>query len=58
MLGVRINDRVPPSLLIMVTKRAGQIRFNRWLAPIKMTAQFECKRVVKLSVYSQPCYPL
>ena len=35
------------SLPVIVTKRAGQIRCNRWSDRTQMTGQVECKRVGK-----------
>jgi hypothetical protein len=40
------------SLPIVVTKRAGQIRCNRWSEQMQMPGQAECNRVVKWSAIS------
>lgn len=42
---IRIFNTIGRSLPVMVTKRAGQIRCNRWSDRMDKTAQVECKRV-------------
>jgi hypothetical protein len=46
-------NRIGRSLPIIVKKRGGQIRRNRWAERMQMTGEVECKRVVKPISISQ-----